>query len=154
MKNQRVDRVPVGYNTVIPIGRRASLTGVVMRARPLFTGNLFRWAIVLATLSGGWLTLTGFCQEAAKQEDPPSKKSHWAFQPVKRPQVPQVKGRADTDIDRFILAALEAKGQSVNREADRTTLIRRVSFDLTGLPPALGEIDAFVADAAHFLWHR
>src|SRR5213075_707047 len=52
----------------------------------------------------------------------------------------------NTDIDRFILSALEAKGQTLNREANRTTLIRRVSFDLTGLPPTVHEIDSFLAD--------
>src|SRR5215813_12307889 len=73
----------------------------------------------------------------------PATDTHWSFQPVKRPQIPQVRGRANTDVDRFILAAQEAKGLQLSPEADRLTLIRRVSFDLTGLPPKLAEIDAF-----------
>ena len=113
-----------------------------MGRRPIFTMN----QLLLATLCAGGFMLTGFSQEAAKQTAPSSKKAHWAFQPVQRPQVPHVKSKAETDIDRFILAALEAKGKGINREADRTTLIRRVSFDLTGLPPTLGEIDTFTAD--------
>jgi len=105
-------------------------------------------AISSATLLAGWLTLAGLSQE------PIPKKAHWAFQPVKRPAVPQVKGRAETDIDRFILAALEAKGHRGNPEADRTTLTRRVSFDLTGLPPTLDEIDGFVNDRAANAYER
>ena len=84
----------------------------------------------------------------------PEKETHWAFLPVVRPHLPPVRGRANTDIDRFILAALEAKGLRMNPEADRLTLIRRVSFDLTGLPPTLAEIDAFVADTAPHAYER
>ena len=62
---------------------------------------------------------------------------HWAYRPVVRAAVPAVRQaeRARTPIDRFILAALERKGFTLNPEADRATLIRRVCFDLTGLPP-------------------
>ncbi|HJZ92427.1 MAG TPA: DUF1549 domain-containing protein, partial [Gemmataceae bacterium] len=67
--------------------------------------------------------------------DPHRPESHRAFLPVIRPKVPEVPGDARTNVDRFILAALEAKGFTLNPEADRATLIRRVSFDLTGLPP-------------------
>jgi hypothetical protein len=74
------------------------------------------------------------------------KPQHRAFAPVVRPTVPTVKSAARTNVDRFILAILEAKGLTLNPEADRTTLIRRVSFDLTGLPPTVEEIDRFLAD--------
>jgi hypothetical protein len=131
----------------------ASLSGVAMRGWATSTGNAaVRWAIALATLSA--LASWGFCQEAAKQETRSAKTIHWAFQPVKRPPVPQVKGHAETDVDRFIIAALEAKGHGINRKAERTTLIRRVSFDLTGLPPTTAAIDAFVADAAPDAFQR
>jgi hypothetical protein len=75
-------------------------------------------------------------------------KKHWAFQPVVRPPLPDPKnsGWAKTPIDRFILAALEKANLQPNREADRRTLIRRLSFDLLGLPPTPAEIDAFVRD--------
>ena len=74
----------------------------------------------------------------------------WAFQPVKDASLPPI---ADTswpksDIDRYILAALEAKGLKPSPPANRRTLIRRATFDLTGLPPTPGEVDAFLADTA------
>jgi hypothetical protein len=71
---------------------------------------------------------------------------HRHFSPVARPKVPEVRGPVRTDLDRFILAALEARQLGLNPEADRTTLIRRVAFDLTGLPPTIAEIDDFLAD--------
>jgi len=74
----------------------------------------------------------------------------WSLQPIKRPGVPAVHNRdwVRTPIDAFVLAALEAKGLSPAPEADRRTLIRRVTFDLTGLPPTPEEIDAFLKDGA------
>ncbi|MGH9162490.1 MAG: DUF1549 domain-containing protein, partial [Vicinamibacteraceae bacterium] len=75
-------------------------------------------------------------------------KPHWSFIPPKKPAVPAVKnaGWPRNDIDRFILHALEARGRVPAKEAPRETLIRRVSFDLTGLPPTIEEIDSFVQD--------
>ena len=80
----------------------------------------------------------------------PSAPRHWAFQPVSRPQVPRVKHEAwvATPVDAFILAALENKGLEPAVPADRRTLLRRVTFDLIGLPPTPAEIDAFEADPA------
>src|SRR2546421_343160 len=72
--------------------------------------------------------------------------THRAFRPVTRPEVPDVRGPARADVDRFILAALEAKRLALNPEADRPTLVRRVAFDLPGLPPTVAEIDEFLAD--------
>ena len=76
------------------------------------------------------------------------RKEHWAWQPVKSPSVPQPKDASwpRDDIDRFILAKLEEQGLKPVRDADKATLIRRVSFDLTGLPPTVEEIDAFQND--------
>ncbi len=73
---------------------------------------------------------------------------HWAWQPVKQVAAPAVKSTAwpRGDIDHFILASLEAKGLHPVGDADRVTLIRRVSFDLTGLPPTPAETQAFVSD--------
>lgn len=87
-------------------------------------------------------------QYAAKYEK--LRKEHWAFQPLKASKVPAV---ADSswprhDVDRFVLATLEAKKLRPVADADKGALIRRVTFDLTGLPPSPAEIDAFVADAS------
>jgi hypothetical protein len=83
--------------------------------------------------------------------DPPltdAEKSHWAFRPPVRPELPTVRAadRVRTPVDRFLLAKLEANGRSLSPDADRRTLVRRVTFDLTGLPPTPAEVEAFVAD--------
>src|SRR5262245_52946432 len=77
--------------------------------------------------------------------DPDAARKHWAFQPITRPAIPAVKNAAwaQTPVDRFILARLEARGMTPSAPADRRTLIRRAYFDLIGLPPTAGEIDAF-----------
>lgn len=75
-------------------------------------------------------------------------KQHWSFIPPVRPEPPEVK-RADwprNEIDRFVLAKQEAAGIEPNPEASKATLARRATLDLTGLPPTLDEIDAFLAD--------
>jgi len=73
---------------------------------------------------------------------------HWSFQPAERPKVPQTKNQSwpRDEIDQFVLARLEAEGLEPAAEADRERQIRRLSFDLTGLPPTLAEIDTFLAD--------
>jgi hypothetical protein len=80
----------------------------------------------------------------------PQQKAHWAFQPVREIEPPAVKQATwpKSPIDRFVLARLEAAGRAPAPPADRRTLIRRVTFDLTGLPPTPAEIDAFLADRA------
>ena len=81
---------------------------------------------------------------------------HWAFLPVKRPSPPAVT-KADwvrSPIDAFVLARLEAAGLSPADEADRTTLLRRVTLDLTGLPPTPAEVDAFLADRSPDAYSR
>ncbi len=75
-------------------------------------------------------------------------RKHWAFQPIRKPKAPTVKNTAwvKTPVDLFILAKLEAKKLPPAPQADRRTLIRRASYDLTGLPPTQAEITAFVSD--------
>ena len=75
------------------------------------------------------------------------KKTHWAFQPLKRPPVPDIHAsRITNPIDSFITAKLAEKAIALSPEADRRTLIRRLSFYLIGLPPTPEEIDTFVSD--------
>ena len=75
-------------------------------------------------------------------------KAFWAFQPVKPVPLPRVKdeGWVKSPVDRFILARLEAAGLTPTAPADRRTLLRRVTYDLTGLPPTPEEVDAFLKD--------
>ena len=81
---------------------------------------------------------------------------HWAFIAPKRPAVPATEDQHWTrnEIDRFILNRLEREGLTPSPEADRRTLIRRVSYDLTGLPPTPEEVDAFVADASAHAYEK
>ena len=82
--------------------------------------------------------------------------SHWAFKPVVSPPLPSVKQEAwvRDPLDRFILARMESKGLSPASEADKAKYIRRVTYDLTGLPPTPEEIEAFLADSATGAYER
>jgi hypothetical protein len=82
--------------------------------------------------------------------DPEAAKKHWAFQPVRKPELPNVRDSkwARRDTDRFVLSALEAKGIAPSPEADRRTLLKRLAYDLQGLPPTESELAAFAADNA------
>jgi cytochrome c553 len=83
-------------------------------------------------------------------------KTFWSFQPPRAATEPAVKDAAwvRNPIDAFVLAALEAKNLHPSPEADRRTLIRRATFDLTGLPPTPVEVDAFVADGSPDAYER
>ncbi len=74
--------------------------------------------------------------------------THWSFRPIKRPELPKVQAETwvRNPIDRFVLAKLEPKKIAPASEADRRTLIRRLSLDLLGLPPTPATIEAFVSD--------
>ena len=80
----------------------------------------------------------------------------WSLKPVGSPRPPRVKNAAwvRNPIDAFVLARLEAKGLPPAKEADRRTLIRRLSYDLVGLPPSAAETDAFLADKAPKAYER
>jgi hypothetical protein len=80
----------------------------------------------------------------------PLKREHWAWQPLSNPELPAVSPPSwpKDELDRFVLAGLEKAGLEPVEDADRATLLRRVRFDLTGLPPTPEEIDAFVKDAS------
>jgi uncharacterized protein DUF1549/uncharacterized protein DUF1553/cytochrome c len=80
----------------------------------------------------------------------PEQRAFWSFQPLRKPAVPTVAHASwpKTDIDRFVLARLEKDGLAPVRAADKRTLIRRATLDLTGLPPTADEIEAFESDEA------
>jgi hypothetical protein len=81
---------------------------------------------------------------------------HWAFVPPRKVAAPDIKQPAwpRNDIDRFTLASMEANGLEPAPEADRRTLIRRVTLDLTGLPPTPAEVEAFVKDKSPAAYER
>jgi len=92
-------------------------------------------------------------------EEPPitdDVRAHWAFRPLERPEVPKVKqvGRVRNPVDRFVLERLEANGLGLMPEASRPVLIRRLSFDLRGLPPTPEEIELFLTDGADDAYAR
>jgi hypothetical protein len=82
--------------------------------------------------------------------------THWAYSAPVRTEPPATRNRgwARTPIDHFILARLEREGLEPSEDADKATLLRRVTYDLTGLPPTLDELDAFLADKAPDAYER
>jgi hypothetical protein len=87
-------------------------------------------------------------ERPAANEYATASKDHWAFKPVTRPTVPAVKNTdwVKNDVDRFILAKLEGNEMTPNEPADKRALLRRVYFDLNGLPPTPEEGAAFLQD--------
>lgn len=79
---------------------------------------------------------------------------HWAFIPPRRPSIPDLPGASAHPIDRFILSQLHDQGWQLAPPADRETLLRRVTFDLTGLPPTLAEIEGFLTDDSSGAYER
>ena len=97
---------------------------------------------------GLWIDEERTVAKKAKYTD--TEKSHWAYQPVREISPPKVKNEAwvQTPIDRFTLAAMEAHSVTPAPEVDKRTFLRRVTFDLTGVPPTPEEVDAFLADTS------
>ncbi len=92
-----------------------------------------------------WIKLGAVWPDEKAIADKSDPRKHWAFQPVKQQSVPPVKAKSwpATPLDAFILAKLEAKGLTPNDPADPRTLLRRVYFDLIGLPPTYDETEEF-----------
>jgi hypothetical protein len=88
------------------------------------------------------------CVVAGEKTPSRSATDHWAFRRISRPSIPAVKHAAQvgTPVDAFVLAALERKSLTLSPAADRATLLRRLTFDLVGLPPRPEEVEQFVAD--------
>ena len=95
-------------------------------------------AVLLGALAAGV-----FADAPSTAASPPK---HWAFAPVERPEPPTVNDSSwcRTPIDRFVLARMEADGVTPSVQADRATLIRRLSLDLLGLPPTPAEVERFL----------
>ena len=108
--------------------------------------DLTTWIQDGAAWPGEVLPLANFQKPNVRYEQ--LRRDHWAWQPIRDARPPAVRNSAwpRADVDRFVLATLEAKGLIPVRDANREDLIRRVSFDLTGLPPSPRQIDAFIQD--------
>jgi hypothetical protein len=102
----------------------------------------------------------GFQTRDAQADDAPpftaKQRSHWAYFPVARPAIPQVdnSARIRTPVDAFVLARLQREGLSLSPAAGRRELIRRLKFDLLGLPPTVDEIEQFLADDSPDAYER
>jgi len=98
------------------------------------------------------LTLTDYERSVLKKwvEQGAEWKTQWSYLPLKNPGLPTVKNQdwVINDIDRFVLAKLESEGMDPSEQAAKEQLLRRVSFDLTGLPPTLTELDNFLNDSS------
>lgn len=93
---------------------------------------------------------------AAGKQITPEMRRFWSFRPLQEPALPQLKDAswARTDLDRFVLAKLEQKGLTPAARADKRTLIRRATLDLTGLPPTPEEVAAFERDSSPDAWPK
>ena len=107
------------------------------RLSPMEIATLSRWIDEGAVWPDG--------VDASKVIEP---REHWSFKPVTRPATPKTTNKRwpRNDVDRFILARMEREGLKPSPEADRVAWLRRVSFDLTGLPPPPERVEAFVKD--------
>ena len=138
-----------GGHAIVPGDRAASELHVRItsndereRMPPVKTGKKLSAAQI--ALLGKWI------DQGAKWD------AHWSYLAPRRPPLPLVKNRAwpRNPIDYFILERLEKEGLQPSGETDRSTLIRRLSFDLTGLPPTLAEVEAFSADASRDAYEK
>lgn len=108
----------------------------------------FGMEVYLGEKFGLWINEERTVAKKAVYTD--AEKSHWAYQPVSQAAPPGVKDEAwvRTPVDRFTLAALESHSLNPTSEVDKRTFLRRVTYDLTGLPPTPEEADAFLADTS------
>ena len=122
--------------------RRITAADPARRMPPVSSGR---------TLTTGEIDLIQrWIEQGAKWE------KHWSFIPPRRAPLPEISNRAwpRNEIDFFVLKRLEQEGLGPSPEADRATLIRRVSLDLTGLPPTPAEVDAFVNDKSRDAYEK
>ncbi len=128
-----------------PVGKKVPAEQVALLERWIAAGALTRRAEPMQLPPGIDLT--------------PEERAYWFYQPIRRWAAPTLtasaaKARVRTPIDAFVLKKLQENGLTFAPEADRLTLIRRASFDLTGLPPSQAEIEAFLSDASEGAYER
>jgi hypothetical protein len=130
-----------GNSADSPLIRRVAGLGDEGRMPPKGAGLTSRQIALVRA----WIDQGAAWPIAARQ---PGRGAHWAYRPLVRPAVPSVEDRCLvlTPIDAFVQARLEPAHLEPAAPADRRTLIRRLTFDLTGLPPTPAEVDAFIAD--------
>jgi len=95
-------------------------------------------------------------QELAPEKVDPDARKHWAYQPIRHPKIPALDSQAATrnPIDAFLLRKLRAEKLAFSALADKATLLRRVTFDLTGLPPTVAELEAFFKDTSSIAYDK
>ncbi|WP_435007674.1 DUF1549 and DUF1553 domain-containing protein [Tundrisphaera lichenicola] len=123
----------------------------------IFGNGIGRASLVALFLTSGyWPSMAKPPGDAPEPTWNAEQRKHWAFVPPVRPEPPSVQDRAwiRNPIDAFILKQVEADGLAPAPEADRSVLIRRLRFDLTGLPPSAEEVAAFAADPAPDAYER
>jgi Protein of unknown function (DUF1553)/Protein of unknown function (DUF1549)/Concanavalin A-like lectin/glucanases superfamily/Planctomycete cytochrome C len=138
-----------GYRAIVPgdlakseMIRRVTAADEAIRMPPVYSGrSLTAHQIDL---------LSRWVEQGAEWQ------KHWSFIPPKPPELPTVKNRSwpHNAIDSFVLERLEREGLKPSGEAEPTTLIRRVTLDLTGLPPTPAEVDAFLADKSPHAYEK
>jgi hypothetical protein len=105
--------------------------------------------LILAALLSVWATSLAFA-DSDSFDFSTARKTHWAYQSLVEPSIPTVANApvGSSDIDQFILAALDRTGLHLAPPADKRTFIRRATFDLTGLPPTYDEVQEFIHDTS------
>jgi len=159
-KNRR--EADLRLDTQVGLIGTADETGVVVPGRP---DDSPLWHRVTSTEEFERMPPPDFGKELSAQdretlrrwiEQGATWQGHWAFLPIGRPSPPDVDGgpRLKNEIDRFILQKLGEHGLQPSPEADRVTLLRRLYFDLVGLPPMPDEVEAFLADESPQAYER
>ena len=113
-------------------------------------GVIRRW------IAGGAATDEDLAKARAREFVSAEDREYWAFQPPRQPPLPAIRnpGLATSPIDYFLLKRLEEKGLTYSATASRETLVRRLAFDLTGLPPTTRQVDAFLEDTSPGAYER
>ena len=120
------------------------------RLKPDEVDALVQWVAAGAPWPAAGSTTPAPAPKPAAYVIKPEQRAFWSFQPLHKPEIPQVRDTAwpKTDVDRFVLARLEREGLAPVRAADKLTLLRRATLDLTGLPPTPEDVEAFEKDTS------